>query len=347
MSREPPVRQPIAGGPTAITAIVGTSARRSARQPRAVHSSDEFDAQFGPEPSPLGDAVRQFFAAGGTHAIAVATKPGDAAAGLTALETAGPFGLLCLADPAGRRRAAGGLRAGPRPARAVHRRPGCGLEPGAGVAGGLQHRHGAREQRAVLPARRGRRRGQCGGRRHDRAPGRRARHRQGPGRPPRAAARHRRARRPHRRPRGRAHQRAGGQRPARSDRGGTGHLGRAHARQRRRLEVRLDPAPRAVPRAVARPRAAVGRLRAQRRAAVGARAQRRGGVPVRTLAGGHAARQPAGGGVLRQVRSHDDDPGRHRRRPARRRRRLRRAEAGGVRDPPHGVRGDAAGPRRR
>ena len=100
MSPERSVRQPIVGGPTAITAIVGTSARRSARQPRAVHSSAEFDAQFGPEPSPLGDAARQFFAAGGTHAIAVATKPGDVAAGLTALETAVPFGLLCLADPA-------------------------------------------------------------------------------------------------------------------------------------------------------------------------------------------------------------------------------------------------------
>jgi phage tail sheath protein FI len=100
VSREPPVRQTIAGGPTAITAIVGTSARRSARQPRVVRSSAEFDAQFGPEPSPLGDAVRQFFAAGGTHAIAVATKPGDVAAGLTALQAAGPFGLLCLAEPA-------------------------------------------------------------------------------------------------------------------------------------------------------------------------------------------------------------------------------------------------------
>ena len=100
MTPERPVRQAIAGGPTAITAIVGTSVRRSARQPRAVHSSSEFDAQFGPEPSPLGDAVRQFFAAGGTHAIAVATKPGDVAAGLTALQTAEPFGLLCLADPA-------------------------------------------------------------------------------------------------------------------------------------------------------------------------------------------------------------------------------------------------------
>ncbi len=98
MSPERPVRHTIDGGPTAITAIVGTSARRSARQPRVVHSSPEFDAQFGPEPSPLGDAVRQFFAAGGTHAIAVATKPGDVAAGLAALETAEPFGLLCLVE---------------------------------------------------------------------------------------------------------------------------------------------------------------------------------------------------------------------------------------------------------
>jgi hypothetical protein len=100
VNRDPTLRPHIDGRPTASTAIVGTSARRSARQPRAVHSSAEFDAQFGPEPSSLGDAVRQFFAAGGTHAIAVATKPGDAAAGLTALETAEPFGLLCLADPA-------------------------------------------------------------------------------------------------------------------------------------------------------------------------------------------------------------------------------------------------------
>ena len=100
MANERRVRQAITGGPTAITAIVGTSARRSARQPRAVRSSADFDAQFGPEPSPLGVAVRQFFAAGGRQAIAVATRPGDVAAGLGALETGEPFGLLCLAGPA-------------------------------------------------------------------------------------------------------------------------------------------------------------------------------------------------------------------------------------------------------
>ncbi len=100
MNNERPVREPITSGPTAITALVGTSARRSARQPRAVRSSAEFDAQFGPEPSPLGDAVRQFFAAGGTHAIAVATRPGDVAAGLGALDGGPPFGLLCLAGAA-------------------------------------------------------------------------------------------------------------------------------------------------------------------------------------------------------------------------------------------------------
>lgn len=99
-SPEQPARQPIAGGPTAITAIVGTSGRRAARQPRTVRSSAELDARFGPEPSPLGDAVRRFFTAGGTQAIAVATRPGDVAAGLAALATGPPFGLLCVADPA-------------------------------------------------------------------------------------------------------------------------------------------------------------------------------------------------------------------------------------------------------
>ena len=53
-----------------------------------------------------------------------------------------------------------------------------------------------------------------------------------------------------------------------------------------------------------------------------------------------------GGGVLRQVRPHDDDPGRHRQRPAHLLHRHRAGQAGGVRDLPHQPE-DARGQRQR
>ena len=53
------------------------------------------------------------------------------------------------------------------------------------------------------------------------------------------------------------------------------------------------------------------------------------------LAQRRAAGHDAGGGVLRQVRPHDHDPGRHRQRPPHLRHRHRSGEAGRVRDLPH------------
>ena len=114
-----------------------------------------------------------------------------------------------------------------------------------------------------------------------------------------------------------------------------GRLGRAHAarrrRARRRVQVRPGAAARAVPRGDAVPQHAVGRLRAQRRAAVGAdphvdRRVHAGPVPPGRVPGQDAARR-----LLRALRRGDDDPVRHRPRHREHRRRLRAAQAGRVR----------------
>ena len=112
-------------------------------------------------------------------------------------------------------------------------------------------------------------------------------------------------------------------------------LGRAHDHVGPRVEVR-QPAPLLrLPRALDRPRHAVGGVRAQRRGAVGQRAPHDRGLPVQRVADGRAARRQAGEGVLRQVRPLDDDPERPRQRPAGLPDRRRGAAPGRVRDLPH------------
>ncbi|MCK7495866.1 MAG: hypothetical protein MZW92_36550 [Comamonadaceae bacterium] len=112
-------------------------------------------------------------------------------------------------------------------------------------------------------------------------------------------------------------------------------LRRARHHQRLGLEVRQRAAAADLHRGLDRPRAAVGGVRAQRRAAVGARAALDRQLPDAGLAqrraGGHQAR----GGVLRQVRPHDDDADRHRPGPADLPGGRGAGEAGRVRDRAH------------
>ena len=124
---------------------------------------------------------------------------------------------------------------------------------------------------------------------------------------------------------GRARRRPGGL-------GGAHHAGRGPAGQR--VEVHPGAAHGAVPRGEPVSRDAVGGLRTQRRAAVGANPAQRGHVheqpvPAGGVPGRHTAR-----GVLRQVRQGDHDAGRHRPRHRKHPRRLRSAEAGRVRRHP-------------
>ena len=98
-----------------------------------------------------------------------------------------------------------------------------------------------------------------------------------------------------------------------------------------RVEVHPRPSHSALHRGEPLPRHTVGRVRAERRAAVGAdQAQRRGlhaePVPPGCLPGKDAARR-----LLRQVRRRDDDPDGHQPRRREHPRRLRAAQAGGVR----------------
>ena len=131
-----------------------------------------------------------------------------------------------------------------------------------------------------------------------------------------------------------------GQRPRR--------LGRAHAarrrRKRRRIQVPAGAPAGAVPRREPLPRHAVGGVRAQRRAAVGAdAAQRRrlhaGPVPPGRVPGRDAARR-----LLRQMRQPDHDPERHQPRHREHHRRLRAAQAGRVRRDPRSSRWLARSP---
>ena len=112
-------------------------------------------------------------------------------------------------------------------------------------------------------------------------------------------------------------------------------LRRARHHQRLGLEVRQRPAAADLHRGVDRPRAAMGGVRAQRRAAVGAGAPLDQQLPDARLAQRRARRHQGRGGVLRQVRPHDDDADRHRQRAADLRRRRRAGEAGRVRDRAH------------
>ena len=88
-------------------------------------------------------------------------------------------------------------------------------------------------------------------------------------------------------------------------------------------------------REVDRRRPAVGGLRAECRSAVGARAAHDLELPHRRLAQRRTRGRHARGGVLRQLRPHDDDAGRHRQRTADRGHRRRAGEAGRVRHHPH------------
>ena len=110
--------------------------------------------------------------------------------------------------------------------------------------------------------------------------------------------------------------------------------GRVH-HQRSGLEVRQRAPAADLHRGVDRPRPAVGRVRAERGAAVGARAPLDHQLPHAGLAQRRARGHEGRRGVLRQVRPHDDDADRHRQRTADLRRRRRAGEAGRVRDRPH------------
>ena len=115
----------------------------------------------------------------------------------------------------------------------------------------------------------------------------------------------------------------GGARPRRGQRDpppahtGCGGLGDADARGHgQRMEVRQRAALRRLPRAKHRAGAPVGRLRAQPAAALDAGPRARAGLPPAEPPPGRLSRDEGGGGVLRPLRPHDDDPGRHRLRAA-------------------------------
>src|SRR6266508_3612485 len=113
-------------------------------------------------------------------------------------------------------------------------------------------------------------------------------------------------------------------------------LRRANARRRGPagvgVEVHPRPAPCALPRREPLSLDEVGRLRAERRAAVGADPAQRGCVHAQPLPPGRIPGHHPARGLPRQVRQGDDDPERHRQRGREHHRRLRAAQAGRVRD---------------
>ncbi|CAA9396798.1 MAG: Phage tail sheath protein FI, partial [uncultured Phycisphaerae bacterium] len=112
-------------------------------------------------------------------------------------------------------------------------------------------------------------------------------------------------------------------------------LGRAHEtrgrRTRRPVEVPAGPPPRAVHRGNAVPHHEMGRLRAQRRAPLGADPDEHRRVHAGIVPTGRVPGQLAAAGVLRQVRPRHQPADRHRQGDRQHHRRVRAAEAGGVR----------------
>jgi phage tail sheath protein FI len=94
-------------------------------------------------------------------------------------------------------------------------------------------------------------------------------------------------------------------------------VGCAHDQLGSRVEVCQHQALLPLPRGLDRPRHPVGGVRAQRRAPLGQHPPHRRGLPLQRVGNGRAARRQAGEGVLRQVRSLDDDAERSRQRAAR------------------------------
>ena len=112
-------------------------------------------------------------------------------------------------------------------------------------------------------------------------------------------------------------------------------VGRAARLLRSRVEVRLRSPLLQLPGVVHRPGHAVGRLRAERRAALGQRAPDDLRLPLQRVAQRRAARHDDRRGVLRALRSQHDDPERSGQRQAGVPDRRGDHQAGGVRDLPH------------
>ncbi len=122
---------------------------------------------------------------------------------------------------------------------------------------------------------------------------------------------------------------------ARSSATSCGARARCRARRSRLgVEVHAGAAAGAVHRGEPLPRHAVGGVRAQRRAAVGADPAERRGVHAEPVPPGRVPGRLAARGVLRQVRPRDDHAERHQPRHRQHPRRLRAAEAGRVRRHP-------------
>src|SRR5581483_11424188 len=111
--------------------------------------------------------------------------------------------------------------------------------------------------------------------------------------------------------------------------------GRAHARRLRcvgfPVQIRAGAAHRSLHRREPVSRHAMGGLRAQRRAALGADWAEYRRVHAKSVSPGRLPGKDAAGGLLRQVRPRDHDSGRHQSRRGQYRRRLRAAQTGGVR----------------
>ena len=119
---------------------------------------------------------------------------------------------------------------------------------------------------------------------------------------------------------------------------GNARLGCAHACGLRPARFGVEVPARAphcaLPRGVALPRHPVGRLRAQRRAALGADPPERRRVHEQPLPPGRVRGDDSARGVFREVRCRDDDAGRRQPRDRQHRGRLRAAQAGRVRRHP-------------
>src|SRR5579871_5919997 len=100
----PPGPRPIEGVPTSIAAFIGRVARGPVNEPVRVESFRGYQESFGglSLESSVGYAARDFFANGGAEAVVVGVA-NDAAVrdGLSALDKAAEFNLLCIPPRAG------------------------------------------------------------------------------------------------------------------------------------------------------------------------------------------------------------------------------------------------------